>query len=110
MTAETSSSISSPASQPPPSLPEMSAKAAKKDASSKSSTASPHQPPPAPVVQQTLIFGDNPIEFPDPTIYHIRDLTPEMTEEEMKEILNVADYPHDDLHDKTCGTPPDRDF
>ncbi len=33
-----------------------------------------------------------------------------MTEEEKKQILCVAEYPHDDLHDLTCGTPPDRDF
>ena len=33
-----------------------------------------------------------------------------MPEEERKEILNVAHYPASDLHDLTCGTPPDRDF
>lgn len=33
-----------------------------------------------------------------------------MSEENKKEILGVAEYPHDDLHDKTPGTPPDRDF
>jgi transcriptional adapter 3 len=108
--AETSSSISSPASLPTASLPEMAARAAKKDGSSPSSAASPHQPPPAAAVQKTLIFGHNPADCDDPTIYHIRDITPDMTEAELKEILNVGDYPHDDLHDKTCGTPPDRDF
>ena len=33
-----------------------------------------------------------------------------MTEEEKKEIFSVAHYPESDLHDQTCGTPPDRDF
>ena len=37
-------------------------------------------------------------------------MTPNTTEEEKKEILGVAEYPQDDLHDQTCGTPPDRDF
>ena len=33
-----------------------------------------------------------------------------MSEEEKKEIFSVAHYPESDLHDQTCGTPPDRDF
>jgi transcriptional adapter 3 len=33
-----------------------------------------------------------------------------MTEEEKKAIYSVAHYPESDLHDHTCGTPPDRDF
>ena len=55
-------------------------------------------------------FGEDPTLFDDPTIYHIRDLHDTLTEEEKKNILQVAEYPHDDLHDKTPGTPPDRDF
>ena len=31
-------------------------------------------------------------------------------EKEKKEILNVAHYPPSDLHNLTCGTPPDKDF
>jgi transcriptional adapter 3 len=38
------------------------------------------------------------------------DITPDMTEEEKKEILCVAGYPESDLHDLTAGTPPDKDF
>jgi transcriptional adapter 3 len=33
-----------------------------------------------------------------------------MSEEEIKEIYCVADYPPSDLHDRTPGTPPDKDF
>lgn len=33
-----------------------------------------------------------------------------MTDEEKKAILCVAEFPHDDLHDLTPGTPPDNDF
>ena len=59
---------------------------------------------------QQNTFGPDPSKFDDPTIYHIRDVTPGMSEEEKKEILGVAEYPQDDLHSLTCGTPPDRDF
>lgn len=34
----------------------------------------------------------------------------ETTEEERKEILGVADYPHSDLHELTCGIAEDRDL
>ena len=55
-------------------------------------------------------FGEDPSTFDDPTIYHIREVSDDMTEEEKKDILNVAEHPHSDLHDLTPGTPPDRDF
>jgi transcriptional adapter 3 len=61
-------------------------------------------------VQQYQVFGEDPSKYPDPTIYHIREITPEMSEEEKKAILKVAHYPPDDLHGLTCGTPPDRDY
>ena len=69
-----------------------------------------HQPPPAQTVAHYQSFGDDPTKFDDPTIYDIRDLTPDMSDEEKKAILCVADYPRDDLHDLTPGTPPDMDF
>ncbi|KZF22047.1 hypothetical protein L228DRAFT_247660 [Xylona heveae TC161] len=78
-------------------------------ASSESSSDS-HQPPPAPAVPQYQTFGPDPSTFDDPTIYHIRDVKPGMSEEEIKEIFSVAVYPKDDLHDLIPGTPPDRDF
>lgn len=79
-------------------------------APSPSASEPSHQPPPAPAVAHYETFGEDPTKFNDPTIYHIRDLTPDMTDEEKKEILCVARYPHDDLHDLTPGTPPDMDF
>lgn len=56
------------------------------------------------------VFGPNPLKFDDPTIYHIREVTPEMTDEEKKEVYSVAVFPHDDLRDKMAGTPPNKDF
>lgn len=77
-------------------------------ASSASETS--HQPPPAAPVAQYQSFGDDPTKFNDPTIYDIRDITPEMTDDDKRAILCVADWPRDDLHDLTPGTPPDMDF
>ncbi|KAF2435940.1 hypothetical protein EJ08DRAFT_604117 [Tothia fuscella] len=106
--AATSSSISSPASQPPPSIPDTNMQ--KQEPESPRSDATPHQPRPAPSVQQYQLFGDDPSEYPDDTVYDIREITPGMTEEEIKAIYCVTGYPDTDLHDKTPGTPPDRDF
>ncbi|KAK4946072.1 Transcriptional regulator [Elasticomyces elasticus] len=47
---------------------------------------------------------------PDPVIYHIRDVTPGMSEEERKEIYGVTSFPTRDLKDEMAGTPPDKDF
>lgn len=74
------------------------------------SSADEHQPPPAPAIPQYQTFGPDPTTFPDPTIYHIRDVTPGMSEDEIKEIYAVTQYPHDDLHDLIPGIPPDRDL
>lgn len=100
---------------PPPSSPAAQVaastsaiEAATSPASSISETS--HQPPPAAPIAQYQSFGEDPTKFDDPTIYDIRDLTPDMTVEEKRVILCVADYPHDDLHDLTPGTPPDMDF
>ena len=73
-------------------------------------SADEHQPPPAPTIPHLQTFGDDPSTFPDPTIYEIREITPEMSEEEIKKIYSVADYPHVDLTDMIPGTPPDKDF
>ena len=69
-----------------------------------------HQPRPAPAIPKFQTFGDDPTAFDDPTIYHIRDIHEGLDEDEKKDILGVTEYPHNDLHDKTPGTPPDRDF
>ena len=47
---------------------------------------------------------------PDPVIYHIREVTPGMTDEERKEIYSVTAFPTKDLSDQIAGTPPDKDF
>lgn len=47
---------------------------------------------------------------PDPIIYHIREVTPDMTDEEKKEIYSVTWYPTKDLSDEIAGVPPDKDF
>ncbi|KAL2821376.1 histone acetyltransferases subunit 3-domain-containing protein [Aspergillus cavernicola] len=69
-----------------------------------------HQPEPAPAVPQIQVFGPNPLKFDDPTIYHIRDVIPDMTDEDKKGIYCVNVFPQSDLHHLMAGTPPDRDF
>ena len=66
------------------------------------------QPPPAPPVTQHAFFPD-PLAS-DPVIYHIREVTPGMTDEEKKEIYGVSGFPTQDLTDQIAGTPPDKDF
>ncbi|PSN66613.1 hypothetical protein BS50DRAFT_600329 [Corynespora cassiicola Philippines] len=103
---ENSSTISSPISQAPPSA----TGTGPAEPGSPSGSDVSHQPPPAPAVPQFQTFGPDPSKFDDPTIYHIREITPGMSEEEIKEIYCVAEYPHSDLKDRTPGTPPDKDF
>ncbi|KAI9712413.1 MAG: Transcriptional regulator [Bogoriella megaspora] len=106
---EASSSLSPTSS--PSSAPLAAAKAeTTNDAGSRSSSEEPRQPPPAPPVQQFPTFGPDPTKFDDPTIYHIRPIQETMSEAEKKNIYSVSHYPPSDLHDLTCGTPPDKDF
>ncbi|KAG9966732.1 hypothetical protein KCU61_g399, partial [Aureobasidium melanogenum] len=95
---------------PPPESPSATKPALDDDDSSPAPSDAEHQPPPAPAIAHYETFGNDPTQFDDPTIYHIRDWTPDMTDEEKKEIFCVARFPHDDLHDLTPGTPPDMDF
>ncbi|KAE8352931.1 histone acetyltransferases subunit 3-domain-containing protein [Aspergillus coremiiformis] len=69
-----------------------------------------HQPEPAPAIPQIQVFGPNPVKFDDPTIYHIRDVTPDMNDEEKNEIYSVTRFPSSDLSHMMAGIPPDRDF
>ncbi|KAA8648508.1 hypothetical protein EYZ11_010129 [Aspergillus tanneri] len=69
-----------------------------------------HQPEPAPAVPQIQVFGSNPLKFDDPTIYDIREVTPDMTDEEKKAIYCVNRFPPSDLSHMMAGVPPDRDF
>ncbi|KAF2200654.1 hypothetical protein GQ43DRAFT_441379 [Delitschia confertaspora ATCC 74209] len=103
---EPSSTVSSPISQAPPSA----VGTGPADQPSPSGSEASHQPAPAPAVPHYQTFGPDPSTFDDPTIYHIREVTPGMTEDEIKEIYCVADYPPSDLHELTPGTPPDKDF
>ncbi|RAH70645.1 histone acetyltransferase NGG1 [Aspergillus aculeatinus CBS 121060] len=73
-------------------------------------SSSSHQPEPAPAVPQVQVFGPNPLKFDDPTIYHIREVTPDMTDEEKKFIYSVNRFPRSDLSHMMAGVPPDRDF
>ena len=73
-------------------------------------TAESHQPEPAPTVPQVQVFGPNPLKFDDPTIYHIREVAPGMTDEEKKDIYGVARFPSSDLSHLMAGIPPDKDF
>jgi len=103
---DNSSAISSPISQAPPSA----AGTGPADAPSPSGSDVSHQPAPAPAVPQFQTFGPDPAKFDDPTIYHIREVTPGMSIEEKKEIYCVAEFPQEDLRDKIAGSPPDKDF
>lgn len=74
------------------------------------SSDSSHQPEPQPAVPQIQVFGSNPLKFDDPTVYHIRDVFPETTDEEKKEIYSVARFPKSDLAHMMAGIAPDKDF
>lgn len=100
------SNMSSPTSQEPVAA----AADAPQDAGSPSGSDVSHQPAPAPAVPQYQTFGEDPVKFDDPTVYHIREVTPGMTDEERKEIYSVAVFPPSNLHDKIAGLPPDKDF
>ncbi|KAF1356017.1 hypothetical protein EJ07DRAFT_130064 [Lizonia empirigonia] len=80
------------------------------DPASPSGSDVSHQPAPAPAVPQFQTFGEDPVKFDDPTVYHIRPVTPGMTDDEKKEIYSVAVFPPSNLHDKIAGIPPDKDF
>lgn len=55
-------------------------------------------------------FGDDPSAVYDPTVYDIRPILEDMTDAELRDIYNVAQWPASDLHDLTAGDPPDMDF
>lgn len=106
----TSVSSLSPASHIQTPGPDIESKIKSGATSPSDSESEAHQPRPAPAIPQYQTFGTDPSTFDDPTIYHVREVTPGMSEDERKEIYAVADYPHDDLHSLTPGTPPDKDF
>lgn len=81
-----------------------------KSRASSTSSVESHQPPPAPSIAQYQTFGPDPTTFDDPTIYHIRSVTDDMTYEEKAEIFSVAHFPESDLSPLIAGTIPDKDF
>lgn len=81
-----------------------------KDVDEDESSSDEHQPKPAPSITHLQTFGDDPSTFPDPTVYEIREVFDDMTDEEKKEIYSVAVFPHDNLEDLIPGIPPDKDF
>ncbi|KAL9000198.1 MAG: hypothetical protein Q9169_001100 [Polycauliona sp. 2 TL-2023] len=85
-------------------------KSQQKSRESSTSSVDSHQPPPAPSVAQYQTFGPDPTTFDDPTIYHIRPVTDDMTYEEKAEIFSVAHFPESDLSPLIAGTIPDKDF
>jgi transcriptional adapter 3 len=74
------------------------------------SSSDEHQPPPAPAIPHLQTFGDDPSTFPDPTVYDIREVTPDMDDDTKREIYSVAYFPESNLEDLIPGTPPDKDF
>ncbi|KAL4891689.1 histone acetyltransferases subunit 3-domain-containing protein [Aspergillus ambiguus] len=100
----------SPLSPPALTSPRKADNAEKAGSPESDDSSDSHQPEPAPAVPQVQVFGPNPLKFDDPTIYHIRDVTPDMTDEEKKEIYCVNRFPRSDLSHLMAGTPPDRDF
>lgn len=84
--------------------------AARKPSPEDSDDSDDHQPPPAMPQPQYQTFGANPLTFDDPTVYEVREVTEDMTDEEKKEIYCVASFPRDDLADLIAGVPPDKDF
>jgi transcriptional adapter 3 len=81
-----------------------------KEAEDDESSLDEHQPKPAPAITHLQTFGDDPSTYPDPTIYEIRQVTDDMTDEEKREIYSVAVFPRDSLDDLIPGIPPDKDF
>lgn len=80
------------------------------DSPNSTDSSDSQQPEPTPPIPQYQVFGPNPLAFDDPTIYHIRDVTPGMTDDEKREIYSVAQFPKSDLSHMMTGTPPDKDF
>ena len=78
--------------------------------STSTSSADAHQPPPSASMAQFQTFGPDPSTFDDPTVYHIREVTDDMAEDEKKKIYCVNSFPRSDLSHLIAGTLPDKDF
>jgi len=69
-----------------------------------------HQPAPAASMPQYPTFGPDPSTFDDPTVYHIREVTEDMADDQKKEIYGVSSFPKSDLSNLVAGKLPDKDF
>ena len=78
------------------------------DSPSDSEASRTDHPSTAPLYERA--FGKDPTLFDDPIVYDIREVYDGMSEEEKREIFNVAVWPESDLRDMTAGDPPDMDF
>jgi transcriptional adapter 3 len=78
------------------------------DSPSDSDDSNAEPPSTAPLYERA--FGKDPTLSYDPTIYDIRELHDDMTDEEKRAILNVGQWPESDLSEMTAGDPPDEDF
>ncbi|CAF9918384.1 MAG: Transcriptional regulator [Heterodermia speciosa] len=78
--------------------------------STSTSSTDARQPPPSASMAQFQTFGPDPSTFDDPTVYHIREVTDDMTEDEKKKIYCVNSFPKSDLSHLIAGTLPDKDF
>ncbi|EMC98927.1 hypothetical protein BAUCODRAFT_145928 [Baudoinia panamericana UAMH 10762] len=65
-------------------------------------------PPTVPLYER--MFGKDPTNSDDPTIYDIRPITPNMSDDDVRDIVNVLHWPKSDLKDLTAGDPPDLDL
>ncbi|KAL9600930.1 MAG: hypothetical protein Q9219_002865 [cf. Caloplaca sp. 3 TL-2023] len=110
--AVSSSSLSSTSQPPSPTIGPVTEepKSPRKSRAASTSSLESHQPPPAASIAQYQTFGPDPTTFDDPTIYHIREVTDNMTDEEKAEIYSVAQFPHNDLSHLIAGKIPDKDF
>ena len=77
---------------------------------SSNSSSDDHQPPPPASMPQHQTFGPDPSTFDDPTVYHIREVTDDMDDDEKREIYGVSSFPRSDLSNLVAGRLPDKDF
>ncbi|KAL8942208.1 MAG: hypothetical protein Q9216_001784 [Gyalolechia sp. 2 TL-2023] len=110
--AISSSSLSSTSQPPSPTTGRLTEepKSPRKSRASSTSSIESHQPPPAASIAQYQTFGPDPTTFDDPTIYHIREVTGDMTDQEKAEVFSVTQFPRSDLSHLIAGTIPDKDF
>lgn len=101
------SSLSEVADSPEAAAASAHASPTKSDVSMSDAEENPANHGKPPIPQQG--FFPDPLA-PDPIIYHIRDITPDMSDTEKKEIYSVTSYPTMDLSDQIAGVPPDKDF